>query len=88
MLRTANQYQAIKWANEILPEGAVVVTDLRSVALLKHDFIALKGSDIKKKWGLNIKKRATHLLSKNPVHQNTILLTQKYFYDSNTKSNE
>ena len=79
MLRTAHQYQAIKWVNEILPEGAVVATDLRSVALLKHDFIALKGSNIKKKWGLNIKKRATHLLSKNPVHQNTILLHKNTF---------
>ena len=39
MHSTAWEYSAADWANQILPENAVVLSGLRSVAFLSHDFL-------------------------------------------------
>jgi hypothetical protein len=39
MHSTAWEYSAADWANQILPENAIVLSGLRSVAFLSHDFL-------------------------------------------------
>jgi hypothetical protein len=39
MNRSAWEYSAVSWANEVLPAGSTVISELRSVSLLTHNFI-------------------------------------------------
>ena len=39
MHRSAWEYSAAAWVNQVLPENAVVLSGLRSVAFLSHDFL-------------------------------------------------
>jgi len=37
--KSANDYQAIDWSNSIIPEESYVASELRSVSLIKHNFL-------------------------------------------------
>ena len=39
MLRSASEYGAVDWVNKVLPEDAVVLSQLKSVALYSHKFV-------------------------------------------------
>ena len=41
MHRSAHQYSAANWLNQELPKDAVVLSGLRSVSLLKRDFVPM-----------------------------------------------
>jgi len=69
MHRTAWEFSAAKWANQSLPENAVVISGLTSVALLSHEFIPtdwLAYKDMKKKYFQEIGlKKPNFIIVKN-----------------------
>jgi hypothetical protein len=65
MLRSASEYSAVEWVNQVIPENAVVISGLRSVSLLSHEFIPtdwLSLSGVKKKYFDTIKLKNPNFL--------------------------
>ena len=68
MNRSAWEYSAVRWANEVLPAGSTVISELRSVSLLTHNFIPTD-------W-LNNKKMKDYFLNAIKLKSPNFLITK------------
>jgi hypothetical protein len=79
MHRSAWGYSAVEWANQVLPENAVVISGLTSVALFSHDFLPtdwLAYKDMNKEYFLAIGLKKPNFII---VKENSLKSIDNYF---------